>query len=306
MQEIFETIIIGGGPSGVTSGIYAARKKLKTLLITRDFFGQIAKTYQVDNWPGEMAISGIDLAKRFETHLKKFEITVQELEEVVKITKQDEFFLVETKSQKVFQGKTIILALGKKPKRLDVPGEKELEGKGVCFCSVCDAPFFQDKRVAVVGGGNAGLEAVLDLTRYADEIFLFEANDKLAGDELLLEQAQQTGKVKLYLNSQVKEIKGDKKVEEIVFTNRNNNQQENMKVDGVFVQIGSSPATNFLKNFLELNERGEININPVSLVTSVEGVFAAGDATNIPYKQVVIAAGEGAKAALAAYKYLVK
>ena len=296
----FDVIIIGAGPAGVTAGIYALRKKLKTLLITKDFLGQIGKTGIVDNWPGSPQITGLDLAFNFEKHLKNFELNLEEGEEVISIKKEKNFFLIETKNKKTFKSRSVIICSGGAARKLDIKGEEEFKGKGVSGCSICDAPFFKDKVAAVIGSGNSALEAVIDLTKYASKIYLFEKESFLRGDELLQKQIKENRKVEIILNVKVEEIKGDKMVKGLMVSGKN------YPLEGVFIEIGYEPKSDFLNDLVEKNEKGEIIINEATGETSQDGIFSAGDCSNLKYKQLVIAAGSGAIAALSCYNYLSK
>jgi len=312
MKNIYDLIIIGGGPAGITAGIYAARKRLKTLLITKDFLGQVAKTSQVDNYPGFFGISGVDLMKRFEEHLKKFEIEILEGQEVTKVarlslaTPKVQGFLVKTEKGEEFRSQAVIVATGRDPRPLEVPGEKEFIGRGVSYCSICDAAFFKDKAVAVIGGGNSGFEAALDLAKYAKRIFIFERGNKIIADEILQEQVKKEKKIEIHLNKEIKKIEGKNKVEALVYQDLKTGKSFQVPIDGVFVQIGTIPATGFLKGLCEFNKKDEIKVDFESCGTSTPGLFAAGDVNDGRWKQIIIAAGEGARAALAAYEYLQK
>lgn len=299
----YDLIIIGAGPAGISAGIYAARKRIKTLILTKDFVGQVGKTSTVDNYPGFFEISGINLMKKFEEHLRKFEIEIS-LGEVVKVSKNEKSFLIKIKGGKKFSAKTIIIATGRDPRPLEVPGEKEFIGRGVSYCSLCDAPFFKDKAVAVIGGGNAGFEAVLDLIPYAKRIFIFERLDKIMADEILQEKIKQERKVEIYLNKEVKKIEGNNKVQDIIYQDVKTSKTFQVPMDGVFIEIGSIPTTGFLKGVVEFNENDEIKIDFETCAASCSGIFAAGDVNSGKWKQIVIAASEGVRAALAVYNYL--
>jgi len=306
---MFDLIIIGGATAGLTSAIYAIRKKLKVLLLTKQIGGQSLLTDSIENFPGFENISGAELVAKIEKQVKNLGAEIKENAEVASIEKKDGGFLVKVKSTSGvdrFEARALILASGRKPRLLNVPGEEKFLGKGVSVCSICDAPLFQDKDVAVVGGGNAGLEAALDLTKYAEKIYVLEANGKIRGDEATQEQLRKTGQVEFQTGIEVQEIKGNKFVESLIYKDKNTGEIKELKVGGVFINIGQIPATDFLKGFLELNQWGEIAIDPKTNQTSVPGVFAAGDATDVKYKQCIIAAGEGAKAALSAYEYISK
>jgi len=305
-MPLYDLIIIGGGPAGITAGIYSARKKIKTLLVTKDFVGQAGKTSEVDNYPGLPKITGPDLMKKFENHLKNFEIEIQEGEKVVRVKKEKEYFLVKTEKGKEFKSRVLIVATGSDPRPLEVPGEKEFISKGVSYCSICDAPLFRDKAVAVIGGGNSGFEAALDLSKYAKRIFIFERSGRISADEFLQEQVKKEKKIEIHLNKEIKEIEGRDKVEDLRYQDTETGKTYQVPIDGVFIQIGSIPVTSFLKGLCELNKRDEIKVDFETYETSCPGLFAAGDINNGRWKQVIVAAGEGCKAALAAYEYLRK
>jgi len=303
---LYDLIIIGGGPAGITAGIYAARQKINTLLITKGFGGQIAlKAVNIENWPGIKEISGLDLTKQFEQHLKKYEVLV-EMDEVRKVEKINDKFSVHTVNKNTFEGKTVILASGADPRPLEIPGEKEFLGKGVSYCTVCDAAMFSKKTVAVIGGGNAGFEGAIALARWAEKVYILEYGEKVSADLENQEKAEESGKIEVIKNVQVKNIRGDKFVNSLIYLDRKTDKESSLAVKGVFIEIGRQPATSFVKGLVEFNEKDEIKVNPFSGETSTPGLFAAGDADNVPYKQIVVAAGEGCKAALSVYGYLQK
>jgi len=303
---LYELIIIGGGPAGITAGIFGARKKLNVLLITKDFLGQVSRTSRIDNYPGFFDISGPKMIKIFEEHLKKFEIQIREQESVIKIEKRENNFLVKTDKKNEFLTKTVIVATGRDPRPLEVPGEKEFIGKGVSYCSLCDAPFFQEKKVAVIGGGNSGFETALDLAKYAKEIFIFERSNRILADEITQEQTKKEKKIKIYLNKEIKSIEGKNKVESLVYQDLKTEKIIQMSIDGIFIQIGSIPATDFLKELVKFNEKDEVIVDFETCASSCPGLFAAGDVNSGRWKQIVIAAAEGGRAALSAYGYLQK
>jgi len=301
---MYDLIIIGGGPAGITAGIYAARQRLKTLLITKDFGGQIAKkAVPIENYPGFKEISGLELIQKFKEHLEKFKIET-EMDSVVEIEKNDGNFRIFTKEQKQFEAKAVIIASGADPRPLKVPGEKEFVGRGVSYCVTCNGPIFKDKIVAVIGGGNSGFEAAIALSRWTKKIYILEYGEKVIADIENQELVEKTGKVEVITNAALKEIRGDKFVNSIIYQNRKTGQDEELKVEGVFVEIGLLPASSFAKDLVELNERGEIKVDFETFQTKTPGLFAAGDVNIGRFKQIVIACGEGAKAALAAYDYL--
>ncbi len=301
---IYDLIIIGGGPAGITAGIYGARQKLNTLLITKSFGGQVArKAVAIENYPGLEEISGLELIKKFEKHLRKQKIDI-ERDEVVKLKKIGRKFLALTKSKNRFEARAVIIATGADPRHLEVPGEKKFIGRGVSYCAVCDQSLFGDKTIAVIGGGNAGFEAAISLTNYAKKIYILEYGEKVGADEINQERVKKTGKIELITNAVLKQIKGKEFVNSLIYQDRKTKKEIKLPVDGIFVEIGSQPATSFVKGLVDFNEKDEIKINPRTNQTKIPGLFAAGDITEIKDKQIVIAAGEGAKAALSVYGYL--
>jgi len=305
-NKTYELIIIGGGPAAISAGIYAIRKKIDLVMLAQAFGGeQLTYTSAIKNYPGIKTLSsGVELISLLKEHAKEYDIPVEENELAVQLSKKGENFLVKTKNGREFESKAVIIASGKMPRKLGIPGEKEYEAKGVSYCSICDAPLFRDKDVAVIGGGNAGLDSARDLTKYAKKIYILEFGPKLIGDPATQEALKESGKVEFITMAQAKEVKGEKFVTGIVYEDRNTKEEKELKVQGIFVHIGTATSTEFAKGFLEINEANEIVIDHKTNQTSVDGVFAAGDCTDIPWKQIVIACGEGAKAALSAYKYL--
>lgn len=299
---IYDLIIIGGGPAGITAGIYAARKRLKTLLITKEWGGQVTKATEIQNWPGTKKISGTDLIKQMSEHLKEFEIEIKQGKEVIDLDKKGDIFTVRDNDQ-AYEAKTVIIATGKIPRTLNIPGEEEFKGRGVSFCATCDAPMFKDKAVAVVGGGNAGFMTAMDLIKYAKKIYILEFFPEMKGDPITKEKMEKTKKVEFILNVAVKEIKGKKFVESLIYEDRKTSKDVELKLEGVFIAVGMMPKVGFAQKLVELNKIGEIVIDKDNY-TKTLGLFAAGDITDIKYEQIVIAAGEGAKAALAATEYL--
>lgn len=305
---MYDIAIIGGGPAAVGAGVYVARKKLKALLITESFGGQSIVSADVQNWIGTKSISGIDLAKNLEEHIRNYpdEVDIKTPELVTKISKKDAGFTVETDKGGVYETKTVIVTSGARRRKLGIPGEKEFDGKGVAYCSTCDAPLFGGKDVAVVGGGNAGLEAAVDLLPYAGHITIFEYLESLKGDPVTQERLKSSGKVDVTLSAQVLEVKGDKFVSGLVYKDRVSGEEKTLPIGGIFVEIGSVPNSEFVKDLVELNKAGEIIIDHKTAATSCEGIWAAGDVTDEMYKQNNISVGDGVKAALSAYNYLLE
>lgn len=312
---LYDVIIIGGGPAATAAAVYTARKRLKTLLITEEFGGQSIVSDDIQNWIGEKHISGFDLAKKFEEHVRAFPdiVDVKTPEKAIEIKAikcaaegRTCDFEVKTDLGNLYEGKTIILAAGARRRKLGVPGEDVLNGKGVAYCSTCDAPLFSGKEVAVVGGGNAGLEAVVDLFPYAEKIYLMEYGDVLKGDPVTQEEIKRNPKVEIVLNAQTKEVVGDAFVTAVVYTDRKSNEEKKLEVGGVFVEIGSVPNSEMVKGLVDLDKYGQVVIDSKHASTSHPGIFAAGDITDDPYKQNNISAGDAVKAALAAYAYLLQ
>lgn len=303
----YDLIIIGGGPGGVAAGIYAARKKMKVALIAGEFGGQSVVSADIQNWIGTKSVSGFDFAKMLEEHLRAqegIEIIQPDLAEKVEQSKNG--FKVSTKNGKKLETKTILVTTGSARKKLNVPGEKELDGKGVSYCSTCDAPIFKNKITAVVGGGNAGLEAVLDLMSYASKIYLLEFSDKLKGDAVTQEKIHREKKVEVILNAQTLEILGGKFVMGLKYKDRANDKEKELKLDGVFVEIGAYPNVMFVKDLVKTNAIGEIEVDQKTQQTSMPGIWAAGDASDVLYKQNNISAGDAIKAVLNIADYLNK
>mgnify|MGYP001612410195 FL=1 len=302
---VYDLIIVGGGPAGIAAGIYAARKKIKTLLITDAFGGQSVIASEIKNFIGFKSISGVEMAKKLEEHLRAQEdIEIKDGLKVLAIEKQNENFLVKTNKEEFFESKTILIALGSHYRRLKVIGEKEFGGKGVFYCSICDAPLMKNKTAAVIGGGNSGFDAVMDLLSYASKIYLLEFSDALKGDPLTFGKLKASGKLEIITMANAKEITGDNFVSTLKYENRKTGEIKEIKTDGVFAAIGYEPNTDLVKNLVEINEEGKIIVDCKTQKTSHEGVWAAGDATDVLYNQINIAIGDAIKAVLNIYEYL--
>lgn len=300
---MYDVVIVGGGPAGLTTAIYTTRRTLKTVIIAKDLGGQMALTSEIENYPGVNLIDGVSLAMKMKEQAMKFGAEYIS-SEVTKIKKVNNHFLISTPQQE-FTSRSIILAFGLTPRNLDVPGEDKFKGRGVSYCVNCDGPFFKNKIVAIVGGGNAALDGAEYLSRLASKTYLIHRRSEFRGDQATLEKIKKEKRVEMILDSVIKEIKGEEKVQSIIIENLKSKEQKEMKVDGVFVEIGRLAKTDFLQGLLELNEKGEIKIDRENR-TNVPGIFAAGDITSVYSKQIIISAGEGAKAALACYSYLNK
>lgn len=302
---MYEVTIIGGGPAGVAAGIYAARKKLKAILVADSFGGQSVVSNDIQNWIGIKTISGFDLAKQLEEHLKaQAGIEIVEGDRVEKIEKQKKGFRVTAKGGKNWETQTILLAIGSRRRELDVPGEKKFWGNGVAYCGTCDAPLFEGKRVAVVGGGNSGLETVFDLVPYAKEIFLLHRNSALKGDPITQEKIRKEPKVKILLNTEVQAITGEKTVTGLRYREVSTKKEFALDVEGVFVEIGSVPNAELVKDFVALNTWGQIVVDHKTQRSSDSGIWAAGDVTDGFYKQNNISVGDGIKAVMNIYDVL--
>jgi alkyl hydroperoxide reductase subunit F len=299
---LYDLIIVGGGPAGLAAAVYAARKLLKTLLISHDIGGQVNWTMGVENYLGYQLIEGPELIAKFQQQVEKFPIDRKIGFNASRIENTDDHFEVVSESGERFQGRSVLVATGKRPRRLNVPGEMEFVGRGVTYCAICDGPVFADQRVAVIGGGNSALEAALDMVKIAEWVELVSTTP-LTGDPILIERLAQAKNLTIFLEYEVLSITGSKFVEGITARHLGAKDSTPLDVTGVFIEIGLEPNSGLVKGLIQLNDKGEIPVN-CSSETTVKGLFAAGDVTSVPEKQIVVAAGEGAKAALQAHRYL--
>jgi alkyl hydroperoxide reductase subunit F len=299
---MYEIMIIGGGPAGLSAGVYAARKRLQTLLVSVDIGGQLNNNWGIENYLGYQFIEGPELVEKFSSQVNQFPIEQKIGEKVRELITIEGGFEAVSETDERYQAKAVILATGKKPRRLKVPGENEFMGKGVTYCAICDGPLFAGQRVAVIGGGNSALEAALDMVKIAEHVALVSLAP-LSGDAVLAEKVRESRKVDIYLGYRVERITGEQLVRSVLIKNDQGDDKKELSVGGVFVEIGLEPNADPVAGLLKLNQKGEV---PVSYTceTTVPGLYAAGDVTNIPEKQILIAAGEGAKAALQAHRYL--
>ena len=300
-----DLIIIGAGPAGVGAGIYAARKKIKTLLITKDFGGQSLVSNDIQNWIGTKSLSGLDLAKNLEDHLRAqdgMEILDNDL--VKKIEKASGFFKVSTEGGKTLETKTVLVCSGSRRRRLGIPGEDALDGKGIVWCSTCDAPLFSGKTVAVIGSGNSGLEAVRDLFAYAKKVYLLNRTNNIKGDAVTFELIKKDSRLEILYNAEIREIKGDNFVNGLTYFDKNSNALKKLEVEGVFIEIGSLPNSDFLGDLVKKNPFGEIIVDHRTQRSSAPGIWAAGDVSDVLYKQNNISTGDAIKAVLNIYNYL--
>ncbi|HEY3396198.1 MAG TPA: FAD-dependent oxidoreductase [Armatimonadota bacterium] len=302
---MYDAAIVGGGPAGLTAAVYAARKQLQVVMVTLDIGGQTNLTADIENYMGFEYISGAELAAKFREQLDKFPIDLRLGALVKTITPHDDHFLLDTTDNEQIETRTVIISTGKHSRKLGVPGEVELIGRGVSYCAICDGPFFKGMPVAVVGGGNSGVEAALSLSRVATHVTLIEVTDTWRADAVLLQQAHAARNLDWRVSTQVVEILGSDKVEGVVIESVPAGARETLPVEGLFIEIGLTPNTDWLGGLVQLNQWGEIVVD-CATATSVPGIFAAGDVASTPQKQIIIAAGEGAKAGLSAYEYLLR
>lgn len=296
---MLDLVIIGAGPAGITGAIYAARKNMDFILVSKNLGGQAALSSEVENYTGYQFIAGPDLVAKFEEHLRQFSIRFHADEEVLKVTPEGKAFRVES-GKGSYETRSLLVASGRRQRRLNVPGEDEYRNKGVSYCATCDGPVFRGKRVAVIGGGNAALDACLQMLPIAASIDVITIHPALGGDEVLRRKIQGSSKVRFFFNTRVREILGETFVTGL--TVEREARPETLRVEGVFIEIGSVPNAEIV-DFAGRNASGEIIIDHLNQ-TNIPGLFAAGDVTNVPEKQIIIAAGEGAKAVLGIFHYL--
>ncbi len=299
---MYDLMIIGSGPAGMTAAVYVARKKLNALLLSKDVGGQVNWTLGIENYMGYQFIEGPELIHKFEEQVKKFPLEMKVGEGVSNLSRINGGFEAKTDSGETHQAKAAIIATGKRPRPLNVPGEEKLRGRGVTYCATCDGPLFADMKVAVIGGGNSALEAVDDMVKIAEHVYLVSLT-QLTGDQILIDKIQAASNLTMFLEHEIVAVTGDKFVGGIKIRNLKTKQERELQVAGVLIEIGLIPNSGIVKGVAALNRLGEIEVN-CSNETNVPGLFAAGDVTNVPEKQIVVAAGEGAKAALQAHRYL--
>ena len=304
-NKLYDVTVVGSGPAAVSAAIYAARKGLNVAMVGVKIGGQVLDTNEIENIIGTVLTTGAKFAETLEKHLKEHEIAFKEGHLVKEIKEDGKDKILVTDDGKSYKTKTVIVATGAKPRSLNIPGEAEYVGKGVHYCSTCDGPFYKGLDVAVIGGGNSGVEAALDLSGIAKSVTLIEFMPELKADKVLQEKLAEQPNVKTILNSATVKVNGNEFVESIVYKSRETDEEKTLNVEGMFVEIGLSPRNEVVKDLVETNKIGEIVINPENNSTSVAGIFAAGDVTNIRQKQIIIAMGEGAKAALGAFEYLI-
>lgn len=304
-KEPFDVLVVGGGPAGSSAAIYAARKGIRTGMVVETFGGQVMETVGIENMIGTPYTEGPKLMAQVEEHAKKYPIDIMKNQRVKNIEKKD-LIEVELENGAVLKAKTAVLSVGARWRNVNVPGEEEFRTKGVTNCPHCDGPIFTGKKVAVIGGGNSGIEAAIDLAGLAEHVYVLEFLPTLKADQVLQDRVHQLENVTVLTNVATKEIHGSDQVEAITYLNRANNEEHKIELSGVFVQIGLLPNTDWIKDSsVALNERGEIIVDKHG-ATNVPGIFAAGDCTDSAYKQIIISMGSGATAALGAFDYLIR
>ena len=308
-KDVFDVLIVGGGPAGAAAAVYAARKGIRTGIVAERFGGQTLDTLGIENYISVLETQGPKFAAALEAHARAYDVDIMNGQRVATITPAAQpggAIAVTLDNGAVLQGRTVILSTGARWKNVNVPGEAEYRNKGVAYCPHCDGPLFKGKDVAVIGGGNSGVEAAIDLAGLVRQVTVVEFADQLKADAVLVKKLHSLPNVTVHVNAQTTQITGDgQKVDGLVFKNRSSGAEHRLDLAGVFVQIGLVPNTEFLKGTLELSRYGEIIVDAKG-ATSLPGVFAAGDATTVPYKQIIIAAGDGTKAALSAFDHLIR
>jgi len=302
----YDLIIIGGGPAGCAAAVYAARKRLKTLLVTYEFGGQSNVSENIQNWIGTPSISGADFAIALKKHVQEYAesyVTIQEGENVTDIKKIDGGFSISTDA-KSYMGKTVLITSGSGRRKLEIPGAAEFENKGITYCASCDGPLFADQDVVVIGGGNAAFESAAQLSAYCKSVLILHRSDSFKADEITVTKVLAKPNVKALKNIELVEIKGEQFVNAIVYKDKISGEMTTLPVTGVFVEIGQIPNTGFVDGFLKLDENKKIVVDPMTQMTSVDGVWCAGDATNGKYHQNNIAAGDAVKALEDIYLYI--
>ncbi|RLC38263.1 thioredoxin-disulfide reductase [Candidatus Falkowbacteria bacterium] len=298
---MYDTIIIGSGPAGLTAGIYAARREMKALIIGKELGGQIMWASEIENYPGFSLIKADELVNKIKKQVDNLGVEIK-TGEIKEIKKEKNKFTIYTQKE-IFKSKTIIIAMGLQPRRLNIPGEIEFNGRGVTYCANCDGPFYREKNVVVVGGGNSALDAAEVLSKIAKKVYLVHRREEFRGFEVLVDEVKSKKNIELILNSEIKEIKGDLKVEKVITVNLKEKKEKELIVDGVFIEIGRIAHTDLVAKLVDRNEQGQIIIDSQGR-TLTPGLFAAGDVVNSAFKQLTIAMGSATTAALSAYQYL--
>ncbi|QQG52382.1 MAG: FAD-dependent oxidoreductase [Candidatus Falkowbacteria bacterium] len=299
---MYDVIIIGSGPAGMTAGIFAVRREMKTLIIGKEVGGQLVWANEIENYPGFEMIKSFELIQRIKQQTEKAGAEFKD-DEVKRIEKTEDGTFILYTSRESFAAKTVIVAMGLSPRRLAVPGEIELNGQGVSYCANCDGPFYKNKRVAVIGGGNSALDAAELMSKIAAQVYLIHRNESFKAFDTLLDEVKGRENVEMILNSEIKNIAGDGKVEKIIILDRQTKAEREIELDGVFVEVGRIASTDLVGEFVERNEKNQIIVNK-NMETKTPGLFAAGDVTDCTFKQITVAMGEATTAALMAYQHI--
>lgn len=303
VEGAVDVCIIGAGPAGMTAAVYVARKKLSAAIVAKDVGGQMAWTLGIENYMGYQYVTGRELTAKFEEQVRQFPVPVV-LDEVMGIARDGDGFKVLTVGGREISARTVIVASGKRPKELGVPNEKKFIGRGLSYCATCDGPLFAEKDVAVCGGGNSAIQAAIEMAKAASKVYVVSRNPWRA-DPIIQDRAEGVNNIERRIGYEVVAIRGENTVDGLVVREKATNREETLNVKGVFVEIGLKPNTDFVGGLVDLNEFGEVKVN-CRCETNLPGVFAAGDATDVHEKQIVVAAGEGAKAALSAHEFLLR
>ncbi len=301
--RVYDVLVLGAGPAGLTAAVYTMRKGLDTAMLADNIGGQVVETSGIDNYMGYRHIQGTELIDKFFDQIKQFSISFKQGVKVTRLFKEGDVFKAGCSDGNTYCAKSVIVATGKSPRRLNVTGERGFTGRGVAYCVICDAPLYAGLNVAVVGGGNSAVESAIDLCKIAKHVDLVQFLPELTADKVLIKKLYEFNNFTAHFNCRLTEIKGDALVDKVIVMKNDTKDTFTLDVEGVFIAIGLSPNTSYISGFLELNEFDEITIDH-DCNTSVKGVFAAGDVTSIAVKQIIVAAGEGAKAAIAAHHFL--
>jgi len=296
---MYDLIIIGGGPAGSAAAVYAARKRLNTLIITEEFGGQSNVSPDVQNWLGTISIPGQELAESFEEHVHAYADDVLDIhspESATDITRNENGSFRVVTDEDEYKTMTVLVSSGAHRRRLEVPGAEKFENKGLTYCATCDGPLFKDKDVAVIGGGNAGFETAAQLLAYTNSVTLLHKNDEYKADDITVNKVLEDSKMEAHTNALTQKIEGDETVQSLTYENTKTGEEHTMDVEGVFVEIGLVPNTDIVAGLLEMDDYNRIKVNPWTQQTSVDGIWAAGDCTNVRYHQNNIAAGDAVKA----------
>ena len=305
-REPYDLLVVGGGPAGAAAAVYAARKGIRTGVAAERFGGQVLDTLGIENFISIKETEGPKFAIALEEHVKHYDVDIMNLQRAEALVTGNGLIEVKLASGASLKARSVVISTGARWRNIDVPGEAEYKNKGVAYCPHCDGPLFKGKRVAVIGGGNSGVEAAIDLAGVVGHVTLVEFGEQLRADEVLQRKLRSLPNVNIFTSAQTTSITGDgNKVNGLVFKNRVSGEDQKVDLEGVFIQIGLVPNTEWLKGSIELSKHGEIVVDNRGQ-TSVPGVFAAGDATTVPFKQIIIAAGDGAKAALGAFDHLIR